>query len=86
MPAAPRTVAIVDDDAELLKGLERLLNAHGLGTRAFPSAEAFLATEFRDGDRLRASGRAPGRDVRHRAAARAVRRRVAAARDLHDRV
>jgi len=45
MPAAPRTVAIVDDDAELLKGLERLLNAHGLGTRAFPSAEAFLATD-----------------------------------------
>jgi FixJ family two-component response regulator len=44
MPAAPRTVAIVDDDAELLKGLQRLLNAHGLGTKAFSSAEAFLAT------------------------------------------
>ena len=44
MPAAPRTVAIVDDDAELLKGLERVLNAHGLGTKAFSSAEAFLAT------------------------------------------
>src|SRR3974390_1684222 len=43
MPVAPRTVAIVGDDAELLKGLERLLNAHGLGTKAFPSAEAFLA-------------------------------------------
>jgi FixJ family two-component response regulator len=45
--SSARTVAIVDDDAELLKGLERLLNAHGVGTKAFSSAEAFLSANSR---------------------------------------
>jgi FixJ family two-component response regulator len=36
------TVAVVDDDPSMLKGLERLLNAHGFGTAVFPSAEEFL--------------------------------------------
>src|SRR5262245_4896177 len=38
-----RTIAVVDDDPSMLKGLVRLLNAHGFGTQAFASAEAFLA-------------------------------------------
>jgi FixJ family two-component response regulator len=47
--AAPKIIAIVDDDAELLKGIERLLNAYGFGTKAFSSAEAFLAANARGG-------------------------------------
>jgi FixJ family two-component response regulator len=43
LSAAPKTIAIVDDNAAVLKGLERLLNAHGFATRTFSSAEAFLA-------------------------------------------
>jgi FixJ family two-component response regulator len=36
------TVAVVDDDSSMLKGVERLLNAHGFGTAVFTSAEDFL--------------------------------------------
>src|SRR4051794_21014865 len=36
------TVAVVDDDPSMLKGVERLLNAHGFGTAVFRSAEDFL--------------------------------------------
>ena len=36
------TVAVVDDDPSMLKGVERLLNAHGFGTAVFTSAEDFL--------------------------------------------
>jgi FixJ family two-component response regulator len=36
------TVAVVDDDPSMLKGVERLLNAHGFGTVVFTSAEDFL--------------------------------------------
>jgi FixJ family two-component response regulator len=39
---ARRKVAVVDDDATMLKGVERLLNAHGFDTAVFSSAEAFL--------------------------------------------
>ena len=48
VPAAQKVVAIVDDDAALLTGLERLLNAHGFVTRSFSSAEAFLAVNSKD--------------------------------------
>ena len=41
-PTERKTVAIVDDDASMRVGLERLLQAHGFGTEIFPSAEAFL--------------------------------------------
>lgn len=37
-----KTVAIVDDDPGMLRGIARLLGAHGFGTRVFASAEAFL--------------------------------------------
>jgi FixJ family two-component response regulator len=37
-----KTVAIVDDDPLMLRGVVRLLSAHGFGTQAFASAEAFL--------------------------------------------
>ena len=50
MHLQPKIIAVVDDDPSMLKGVERLLNAHGFATRVFPSAEAFLecgtATEF----------------------------------------
>jgi FixJ family two-component response regulator len=32
----------VEDDASMLKGIERLLSAYGFATRGFTSAEAFL--------------------------------------------
>jgi FixJ family two-component response regulator len=37
-----KLVAVVDDDPGMLKGLQRLLTAHGFETEAFASAEAFL--------------------------------------------
>ena len=40
---SPRTIAVVDDDPSMLKGIVRLLSAHGFSTQAFVSAEAFLA-------------------------------------------
>jgi len=36
------TVALIDDDASMLTGLERLLQASGYLTRTFESAEQFL--------------------------------------------
>jgi len=42
--ATPRqVVAVVDDDPGMLKGVARLLSAHGFGVETFSSAEAFLA-------------------------------------------
>ena len=38
-----RTVAVVDDDPSMRRGLERLLNAHGFAVEEFSSAEIFLA-------------------------------------------
>ena len=38
-----KTIAVVDDDPSMLRGIVRLLGAHGFGTQAFASAEAFLA-------------------------------------------
>jgi len=35
-------VAIIDDDRSVLKGLQRVLNASGMTTQVFNSAEAFL--------------------------------------------
>jgi FixJ family two-component response regulator len=35
-------VAIVEDDASMLRGLERLLGAHGFVIEVYASAEAFL--------------------------------------------
>jgi FixJ family two-component response regulator len=37
-----RTIAIVDDNPSLLKGLDRLLSAHGFRVQTFISAELFL--------------------------------------------
>jgi len=36
-------IAVVEDDAGVLKAIERLLQAHGLHSAGFASAEAFLA-------------------------------------------
>src|SRR6187455_1191759 len=43
MTDAPFTVFIVDDDANVLKALDRLLRATGFATRTFASPSAFLA-------------------------------------------
>ena len=37
-----KIIAVVDDDASMLKSIERLLGAYGFTTKTFPSAEAFL--------------------------------------------
>ena len=42
MPTRPKMIAVVDDDASMLKGIERLLGAYGIATRVYTSAEAFL--------------------------------------------
>src|SRR5258708_1073598 len=41
-------VAIVDDDAAMLKSIERLLRAQGYATTGFTSAEEFLASGIAD--------------------------------------
>jgi FixJ family two-component response regulator len=42
MTTRPKIIAVVDDDASMLTSIQRLLNAYGFMTKAFPSAEAFL--------------------------------------------
>jgi FixJ family two-component response regulator len=42
MPTLPKIIAVVDDDASMLKGIERLLGAYGFVAKVFASAEAFL--------------------------------------------
>jgi FixJ family two-component response regulator len=37
-----KLIAIVDDDPSMLRGVERLLTAHGFDTEVFSSAEAYL--------------------------------------------
>src|ERR1700682_947675 len=37
-----RTIAIIDDNLSMLKGLDRLLSAHGFRVQTFASAELFL--------------------------------------------
>jgi FixJ family two-component response regulator len=37
-----RVVAVVEDDPNMLKGVERLLQAHGFMTEVYTSAEAYL--------------------------------------------
>ena len=36
-------VAVIEDDAVVRKGIERLLNVHGFGTETYASAEEFMA-------------------------------------------
>jgi len=43
VPTQRIIVAVVDNDASMRVGLERLLQARGFGTEVFESAEAFLA-------------------------------------------
>lgn len=42
MDIRPRTVAVVEDNPSMRTSVERLLNAHGLTTEGYSSAEAFL--------------------------------------------
>jgi FixJ family two-component response regulator len=37
-----RTIAVIDDNPSMLKGLNRLLSAHGFRVQTFASAELFL--------------------------------------------
>jgi FixJ family two-component response regulator len=43
MPLRHRVVAVIDDDAGMRKGIERLLQVHGLETELYASAEDFMA-------------------------------------------
>jgi len=43
LAGATKVVAIVEDDASLLRSLERLLNTLGFDTKSYASAEAFLS-------------------------------------------
>src|SRR5262245_30475506 len=42
MSTLRKLIAIVDDDPSMLKGVQRLLTAHGFDTEVFNSAEAYL--------------------------------------------
>lgn len=42
MAVQPTVVIVVDDDLSFLKSVVRLLTVHGIATRTFDSAEAFL--------------------------------------------
>ena len=46
MMTAPVLVSIVDDDESVRESLPDLVRQFGFATRAFSSAEAFLASEF----------------------------------------
>jgi FixJ family two-component response regulator len=46
--ATPVLVSIVDDDESVRESLPDLLRQFGFAAQAFPSAEAFLASEFID--------------------------------------
>ena len=43
MSKPSKTIGIVEDDASMLRATEALLDAHGFATKAFSSAEDFLA-------------------------------------------
>jgi FixJ family two-component response regulator len=43
---------VLDDDPDMLQGLERLLKVHGFRPKLFQSAEAFLASVDNDDDAL----------------------------------
>lgn len=45
MENSPQSVAIVEDDPNMLRSIERLLNAYGYATEGYASAEAFLAAK-----------------------------------------
>jgi FixJ family two-component response regulator len=40
-------ICVVDDDASILRALHRLLRSGNYAVKTFPSAEAFLASEYR---------------------------------------
>jgi FixJ family two-component response regulator len=42
MAVQPKVVDVIDDDSGFLKSVARLLTVHGITTRTFDSAEAFL--------------------------------------------
>ena len=42
MAAQPVIVAVVEDDASMLRSIERLLKVNGYTSESYPSAEAFL--------------------------------------------
>jgi FixJ family two-component response regulator len=43
MPDPQRSVAVIDDDPGMRRGIERLLNVHGFATESYASAEEFMA-------------------------------------------
>lgn len=45
MMAQRTVVVVIDDDASLLKSVARLLACHGIESRTFASAEAFLESD-----------------------------------------
>jgi FixJ family two-component response regulator len=45
-------IYVLDDDPDMLKGLERLLKVHGFRPKLFQSAEAFFASVDNEDDAL----------------------------------
>ena len=45
MKSPPKVVGVIEDDLSMLRGIERLLHAHGVETRGYGSAEAFFASD-----------------------------------------
>jgi FixJ family two-component response regulator len=50
--AQRNVIYVLDDDPDMLKGLERLLKVHGFRPKLFQSAEAFFASVDKDDDAL----------------------------------
>jgi FixJ family two-component response regulator len=50
--ARRNVIYVLDDDPDMLRGLERLLKVHGFSPKVFQSAEAFFASVENDDDAL----------------------------------
>ena len=66
MPATNRTIAVVEDDKSMLKGIANLLSVWGFTTELYSSAEEYLTERFAQRSCMFAARYSFGRDVWHR--------------------